>query len=254
MSPHQKSVRIHRIRRTRNQRYMIIPIRDTQRLCLLRKNGKNLIHLVGKRLTQHMQVKNISLFHKIQICKKFRTWKSSVCRQNTMGTLAANRKTAAEQMTGTLLQRLICRVMIDWNAHIDHRNLHIPHHSITIQVQKRLICTVRLAIPHGKSIRHTFLLDLFVILLCCLPHTVNLLRIIIRRNTAAIITDQQAVPVPVPGITDHWIQQYGQPYQKQQTKSNIIFLLILSHRFLHTVVLPFRPPKGPGGKRFTTMF
>lgn len=76
--------------------------------------------------------------------------------------------------------------MIDWNAHIDHRNLHIPHHSITIQVQKRLICTVRLAIPHGKSIRHTFLLDLFVILLRCLPHAVNLLRIIIRRNTAAI--------------------------------------------------------------------
>ena len=46
--------------------------------------------------------------------------------------------------------------------------------------------------------------------------------------TAAIITDQQAVPVPVPGITDHWIQQYGQPYQIQHTKSNIIFLLILS--------------------------
>ena len=160
-----------------------------------------------------------------------------------MGTLAANRKTAAEQMTGALLQRLICRVMIDWNAHIDHRNLHIPHHSITIQVQKRLICTVRLSIPHGKSIRHTFLLDLFVILLSCLPHTVNLLRIIIRRNTAAIITDQQAVPVPVPGITDHWIQQYGQPYQKQQTKSNIIFLLILSHRFLHTVVFTTPGPR-----------
>ena len=128
--------------------------------------------------------------------------------------------------------------MIDWNLYIDHRDLHISHHTITIQIQKRFVCTVRLSIPYGKSIRYTFLFDLLVIFLCCLPHAVKFLRIIIRRNTAAIFTDQKIIPVLIPGIADHWIQQYGQSYQKQQPKSNIIFLFILSHRFLHTVVLP----------------
>ena len=39
-------------------------------------------------------------------------------------------------------------------------------------------------------------------------------------------------------LTDILLKQYGQSFEKEKPKYNIIFLFILSHRFLHTVVLP----------------
>ena len=45
----------------------------------------------------------ISVFQLIQVCEKTGTWKTTVCRDNRMGTLATYRKGTSFQMTGCLL-------------------------------------------------------------------------------------------------------------------------------------------------------
>ena len=82
-----------------------------------------------------MDVKFIANFELIDIGKKLCAWKSTVCCENTVGTLPSDRKLCAVQMSDAGLQILVTGAMVNGKLDVDLRNGKVSHYSVICNVQ-----------------------------------------------------------------------------------------------------------------------
>ena len=82
-----------------------------------------------------MDQKMIAFFQLIQIGKKRRTRKSTVCGDNGVCTFTTDWKRASFQMSGCLFENIFLGGVVDRKLDVNLRDLHDSHHLITGNIQ-----------------------------------------------------------------------------------------------------------------------
>ena len=130
---------IHTKRCAGNQSAMICTLGNSQVCGVIRKNGFDLINLIGHSFTQDIQVEHIANFHLVQVREHFLGCHARVGSQNSMGILTANRQRATQQMTNASLQSGFICSMVDGQSHLDLGDLHISHNAVSCNIELVLI-------------------------------------------------------------------------------------------------------------------
>ena len=149
---------------------MILSRNDIQFTGFLRQNCLDLIYLVSQCLAQHMDKKNISLFHLVKVCKNLGTGKSTMSCQNCMSTFAAYRKAGAFYMTNTLFQYVGTKSMVDRKNYLYLRYLNTSHKTVTVRIKNLVIRMAEyILIIFIKSIQNCVYFMMIIIFLSFLP-------------------------------------------------------------------------------------
>ena len=183
---------------------------------------KNLVHLIGQRLIQYMNIKFISPHHLVDIGKQTGAGQSSVGRQNAVGILPADRQLRAVHMANTGLQHILRRTMVNGKLYINSGNRQISHHSVTGNVQHLPVFRtgqVFLQIAESVSV-YVVAGQGFVKISGQLPLSGIVLRLQ-NRHRLFIAGNQLTLPVGVPLVGDRRVGKNAKPCQENQPEQQI---------------------------------
>ena len=107
MAAHQHAVRVDAIRRTGDQRQIILPRINRKLLKFIWHHNADLINLIGQDLVEHCDLCNVSLLELVHVGEDLCAGQASVAGDHTMGSLSADRQGASLNVTDRDLQNCL---------------------------------------------------------------------------------------------------------------------------------------------------
>lgn len=135
---YEQSLRIHAVWRAREKRHPILIRRNAKFARIFRIDHPDMVHLIGKSPTHHIQIEIIAFTHLINTREHQRFHQAAMTSDHAMRTGTADRQARAIQMTCTLHEGLLIGTVIDRQVNRQLQNADRSHHSVP-SVQQALI-------------------------------------------------------------------------------------------------------------------
>ncbi len=225
MPPHEQTLGVHAVGRARHECDEVLALHGLQRLGLVGVHHEDLVHLVGKRAVEHVQIEMVALLELVEVGEEARARQAAMRRKHAVGGLAADGQGRALQMPHAAGQRLLGGAVVDGQRLADLGNLDIAHHPVAAEGKLgEVVRTLRLGV-HGEGVGDALARERSVVGVGLGKPRVVLRRSVVRRrrrgHALVVLAHELGLPPAVPRVGDERVQQDGKPRHKDEAGDDV---------------------------------